>query len=535
MKKVIALLLGVCLIMSSLVVLTGGSVSAEERGIKVKLYRGSEWLDYNELEDNLGPRIEGYLDTGDNVAIYYIWPLLQALVFEYTHPDIRLVGRSSEPRTTEELFAQIAGGTAASFFGVGPEKILSFVDQGLLVDVTDFSKGLEPYKEVPSSVFEQVSIGGKIYALPSRYVYLNGISYRKDYFRDAGIFNKEGEPAPPENWTLTDFTSLAQKLTNPKKEIWGYQAYGENEFREFYGEPLVMPDKSGKYTWEAAFNIPEAMRSWEFVKDLMWNKKCLLVNDAYRAHIQNWFTGRVAMDTWMCYATGWYYKETTEFGPDFDVRKNLGIAPLPSGPEKIMGKGMRNTYYAINAVQTKEEIEATKEWIRWNLNGLTPEMYARLALWQRPVEGKERAGNDLIECRTVLFPPLWSYPKIEGIPWWRDALPEEYISAMDTAMAVPLLPSAMSYGVPFPESDVTDVLKPVFEAVVTDPKCDIEKELNRAAELANNTILNYRDENATMEKLKSYYTAIGDFYKENYPDYYNKWFELLKEKYYKVW
>ena len=85
------------------------------------------------------------------------------------------------------------------------------------------------------------------------------------------------------------------------------------------------------------------------------------------------------------------------------------------------------------------------------------------------------------------------------------------------------------------ESLFMNTLTSCVQSAVTDPNCDVQEVLNKAAGIANSTALDYKIKGQTMENFKEYYTALGEFYKKNFPDYYKNVFLKLYEKYYKVW
>ena len=264
---------------------------------------------------------------------------------------------------------------------------------------------------------------------------------------------------------------------------------------------------------------------------MKWEKKCALtgVDIDWGKYMQNFFTGKAAMvilDS-LSYYAGWYFTGRNDFGPVVDIKKDLGIALPPRGPEGVLPTTVSIESYGVNAAQSKEQIEASAEFIRWSLEEFPQKLRNLMFL-----ETKETGYPVHLK---VERPPLYKYPKVEGIPFWKDVIRKDIVEVMEEAISLPALPEDSNYGCPFPSSSILKKLRSVYEAVITNPNTDIEKELDKVADLVNKTLLNYKDETITTENLKTYYTALGNFYKENYPEYYNEWFTKLYEEDLKIW
>ena len=368
-----------------------------------------------------------------------------------------------------------------------------------------------------------------------------GVSYRKDYFKEAGIFNEKGLPAPPDNWTVEDFANICQKVTDPKKDRWGWTVWGNfspQDFFSVFGNFFVKPDKSGKYTWRAAFDLP-AKRWFEWIKDMKWNKKCVLAGPEIDWHyyiFNCWFAGRSAMGTRWSISMAAYdqLNDYREWGPDVSPREDIGIAPPPRGPEGLrVAIPVESVCYGVNAVQSKEQIEASVEFARWLLE--EPFSYQLFGLINQQTQ-KEGYFQQIINRElTQTIPEIYHYPKVEGLVSWEEGIPEDSVNTFKKCLSTPAWPKDYSYGCGVPQSAINNRLRAVYEAVVTDPNCDIDKELAKAESLVNESVLKYKDKDVTKENFKAYYTALGDFYKENYPEYYNKWYKKLYEEVFKVW
>lgn len=558
MKKVSIWLVIMCLGIS-VIGISGLATAAEKKEVKrdiiVRTCPGTEWFNNinlstriktNRLEDYLkdaeksGEKAGGRMPVGDAIS------LLQIMLFEHTHPRIKIQTTSFYPTGSAaereaKLFAAIAEGTAPSFLSVGATTLLHYTKEGILADITDYVKKWKAYEYLPKSLWGQVTLNGRIYGFPGRYVATKGVSYRKDYFKEAGLFNEKGLPAPPDNWTVEDFANIAQKLTNPKKDRWGWTVWGNfspQDFFSVFGNFFVKPDKTGKYTWRAAFDLP-AKRWFEWIKDMKWNKKCVLAGpeiDWGNYIFKCWFAGRSAMGTrWSISMASYDYRENyPEWGPNVDPRKDIGIAPPPLGPEGLrVATPVETSCYGINAVQSKEQIEASIEYARWLLE--EPFSYSLFGLVKVQADKDGHYEHTTSRDIAQTIPEMYHYPKVKGFKSWDEALPKDFIDTFKKCLSTPAWPKDYSYGCAVPQDAINNRLRPVYEAVVTDPNCDIDKELAKAEALVNSSVLNYKDKDITKENFKAYYTALSDFYKETYPEYYNKWYKKLYEDVFKVW
>ena len=112
----------------------------------------------------------------------------------------------------------------------------------------------------------------------------------------------------------------------------------------------------------------------------------------------------------------------------------------------------------------------------------------------------------------------------------------EYAKVFDATMADPIAPKSIAYGLPVQNSkSLADNRMHFIQVLITNSKVDVEKEAKKYADIANRTILNYKVKGQTMDNFKNYYTAQNEFYKKNFPAYYEKVYKSIWENYLKVW
>ena len=96
------------------------------------------------------------------------------------------------------------------------------IEQGMYADMTGLMRKWDQFSMQPDSSIREGTIDGHIYTMSANELGAAVIRYRKDWFREAGIFNEKGEPGPRSDWTWEDFRAIARKLTDPAKGRYGY-------------------------------------------------------------------------------------------------------------------------------------------------------------------------------------------------------------------------------------------------------------------------------------------------------------------------
>jgi len=334
-------------------------VKWEERDIIIKV-RGT-WHNVRENED-----IKKWYETnnlwGPRLAYANVW-------FHLTHPRVKVVGIDWDmggADAGQRLMAGLASGNAPAKY---PFRIMgnlpSCVEMGVIADITDIV--LERYSQwweaMPEYIRANCTYQGRIWGLPkpqsSNYPG-DIVRYRKDWYKEAGIFNAAGEPGPNYKWTWDDFRDIAKKLTDPKKNRWGIaleaRNAGRNTFERIcqtFGVPVLIPDKSGKYTWRAGFDTPETVNTaFKLYHDLVFEDKSALgsveydwigCRNEYRAHrVGMTFYPFTSLVPRAVFYPHWL--DPVKLTIDID-----GAAPWPTGPD-----GVR---------KMNQSVEVSAEWV----------------------------------------------------------------------------------------------------------------------------------------------------------------------------
>jgi len=459
-------------------------------------------------------------------------------LFEAAHPKVRIV---VDCASYPDIATAIIGGEAPAYYGFSRDRI----EDGIYADITDLVRDWDRAKSFSMSWWAEAWKNGRCYGVPLETFTFEGeaIECRTDWFKEAGIFNKFGEPLPEDNWTFSDFREIAKKLTDPKKNRWGFTCSPTIGFRSTVNLgyeianaiPLYIPDKSGKYTWR--FNPdPKYTKYLQLLADMNFKDKSILWS-ADKAFVPEteFRNSRAAMHqydirTHIVKGNRYSIKPTVPF-------KDLtGVALLPQGPyglrsNKIMVHGLKG----LNPTLSKEELEMALEWIDW-------------VGWGAGRRFLIKTGWDIMEAlgEKGFDPSIWMIRSFNILP--EGTVPPDVFKLFEKMLFTPrdkrklILsremaqpPSLYEYDLDRIESkSYSDAMTALFTAVLSDPNCDYQAELNKAADFINKTCWNYKIKD-DKEKFKRYYTALGDYYRKNYPEFYEKEWPKLLENYYKVW
>jgi len=489
-----------------------------------------------------------------------IFDMYNKALFELYHPKVKIQSIDFSPwgrEGAQNIISGIAGGTCPSMFptmhGGGPQR---WINKGLCADITDLVKNWDqvPYIEnsAVKTIWDLMWKDGRCYGiLGSSFILANSVplAFRKDYFKEAGIYNGKGKPGPPENWTWEDFREICKKLTDIKKKRWGYCPYlipksmflmmRELPFFSFGGQPwtLVVPDKSGKYTWRFA-DTPPTRKTFEFFQEMVKDKSLLIgvEEDSNR----NFKAGRTAITPW---PASWAISDILfrphRYSATVTTEEILGLVLPPQGKYGLKIIEIASDPYAFDPTLNKEELKAAFEWMDWNLVGP-----GKTLLLERSVHLMSLVDEKAFYPWYALDHKGLSYLRIrkvpKGIPSLDEVIPADIVKVLRDAMKVPQVPGESFFGgvsglLGYSLEEEVRIIYALYQKIALDPNANVEEEIKKTAELLNSTVYNVKMEN-DRELLKKYYTGLDNFYKENYPEYYKSAeYKEMWENYYKCW
>ncbi len=289
--------------------------------------------------------------------------------FERAHPDIQLQsaqGLQIQGQGAESnILLAFAGGTAPDVVYVNFRSSASYIQQGFLRPLDDYlAKDPEVLKNIEPSLLPILRDAGHghIYSIPFLAA-VQALYYRKDLFQAAGL----NPDKPPTDWN--EFYSDAQKLTNQKKGVWGFEFGTDSDASAYWwinflwqaGGEVIKRGPDGR--WRAAFNTPAGAEALVFYRKLVadpWTGPDGKTYYGVATHSsdmgQDRATGKVAM--WFQYQSNVIANQAdaTLINPSI-----VGIAPMPKGPTGITANEI-NAYMWGISTQIKDQRVRDAAW-----------------------------------------------------------------------------------------------------------------------------------------------------------------------------
>ncbi|MCD6231630.1 extracellular solute-binding protein [Candidatus Aerophobetes bacterium] len=513
--------------------------------IRVKRFGGREWMEDKSLPSdvrNLRERIH----TGD---VNTFWECYNISLFETAYPEVYVKYVSYNPwsrEATANLMAKMAAGNAPCAYCILiPGEAMG---AGLCADITDLVteewQNLHLKKELIPFFKEYYWLGGRCYGIPLTALKIANLCYRKDYFKEAGIFNKKGEPGPPENWTWQDFRIIAKKLSDPKKQRWG-AAYNTKDtvmsnydyitlYAVTHGWPIsgvdrivpwVLPDKTGKYTYKFDYIKPIA-EAVKFFNEMRWEDNSLLVGrdvgsefDAGRSATKfgGWVTDHFFNDCIF---------KPHKYSPVKETKDILGIVSPPTSEYGIQPNGCYADPVMFDATLDKEHLKAAFNWATWGLYGIGFQSLAIRDSQLQSVGVTNIGGYTLFKCLSSPYNLEVPYITTKVIDNIRKNFPEvmkRFEEMVKKGTSLPVFLSPKDYGLDFKNISAVHEEENMLRSYLLTKKNismdAIKEEMEKAADKINRKMLNYKVK-GDREKWEAYFKAMDKFYKENYPKFY---------------
>jgi len=517
----------------------------------------SDWME----EKNLPTDVTGVrekIHSGD-LGTPLNW--YNVALFEILHPNVYIKPIHFEPWHKEaitQLTAMIAAGNAPSVYNVRAPSLA--VAKGLTADITDLVKNWDQWSHLTENYFGiwKISswVGGRCYSLMGNRITCSGMTYRKDWFKKAGIFDEEGIPGPSKDWTWNDLREIAKKITNPKQKRWGMgvrmilnisSAYDMGlSYAVSHGYPLpcdkvgeswVIPDKSGKYTWKFGY-IPQIAEGIKFIHDMRWEDKSILYGPVDGTSIiGDWNAGRIGIRPYGAVWDAFYdpLLHPHKYDPVVESKDIIGCTLAPKGPYGVKLNDNIICSYWFDSTLNKEQLKAAFDWAAWNLCGKG---------WINRL--RNFADTSSIKANLSFLYNIYTNPyKVElpsdvkkVVDELSKDVPEQWKRVWKRGVQeTPYIMSPLDYGLRIDPGGLTILVQMrngllLQENLTMD---NIKAEMEKTAKKINRKILNYKVK-GDKEKLKAYVTALDEFYKKNFPKWYNsKEYKEYMEEYWKVW
>jgi len=468
--------------------------------------------------------------------------MLQSLMSQYTrclfevkHPRVRVELVPFEMWSEDfkaVLAVSLASGTAPAVYVA--RDLPGSARQGLFADITHLVQEWDQAHLQPASAVAWGYIDGRQYVIGGPDLGSTLIMYRKDWFREAGIFNEYGEPGPPTDWTWEDFRRIAKQLTDPARQRWGYaDETGDFGWTHANGLMYYVPDKTGEHTWRFNDQDPRLLIMLRTVREMVFEDKSVLTGTAmsWGQWHQEFEGGRAAMiRTFSPYLPTQMLNSPYQFGRDKPYGETVGMVLPPTGPGGLRYLMPDANVFGFNPTLSPEELRAAFEWMKDFLYGDTYVYRMRASLDRARITGQgDVVYGELLIC------PYRPNQDLDLPMSVEDVFPADYVRTYEAIKRAAATPLPRGFGLSEPENhEYGGAIRSMFSSALSDPDADLEAIVARTAEIVNINLLDFKDEN-DREKLEAYYAALGAYHRDNFPGFYEQTWPRLLAEYYKVW
>lgn len=317
--------------------------------------------------------------TDPNAAVTLTWwtgqsdaaeKLLEDLAAEFTklHPNVT-IKTSSGASSTEELLQKLSAGFAS---GTHPNISYAFgswaselESSGKMQDITeqvkDPSVGWDEFSQAARATVQPT--GKATIGFPALVDNISLI-YNKTVFDNAGL------AYPTDQWTWDDFRAAAKQLTDPDKQIYGYEysvSGSEETTWQFWphlwqnGGKILTDDQK-----KSAFASPEGDAALEFLRAMAVDDKSVYIDQTDTKFAQLFAADRIGMMT----SGPWQLTDLKTAGTKYGVTilpGTNGDHQTVSGPDiwALPDSGDANQNYW--SVEFLKWLTAPEQDLRWNV------------------------------------------------------------------------------------------------------------------------------------------------------------------------
>jgi ABC-type glycerol-3-phosphate transport system substrate-binding protein len=405
------------------------------------------------------------------------------------------------------------------------------IEQGMYADLTPLMQKWDQFHQQPESEIREGTVNGHIYTLAGNELSALVIRYRKDWFREAGIFNEYGEPGPPTHWTWEQFRQIAQKLTDPKRGRYGFSGMlGDFLYNDAHDLDLIIPDPTGRHTWIFNDRDPVLLRSLQMARDMVQKDKSVLTSvstDWFQWHSE-FDAGHTAMVvSWAAHLPSECLQTPLKLGKDKPFAQTVGMAPPPHSDSELSALHPATNPIGFDPTLTPEQLEAAFEWCKSWFYGDSFVNRMRDAAIQARVE-----GHPSTLYASLLTLPYKPQANLLDIPFEK-VFPPDYLRCYRQIRAAhtPPLPREFGLSEP-PTNEFNQAVHAMYSEAITG-QGDLKELLARSAHLINTTLLAYRGKDDRV-RLHQYIAARSDFYRRYYPHYYATQWQEKQRTYFNV-
>ncbi|MCX7803833.1 MAG: extracellular solute-binding protein [Planctomycetota bacterium] len=195
-----------------------------------------------------------------------------------------------------------------------------------------------------------------VYTVPNDTVVM-ALMYRKDMFKAAGLDPEK----PPGTWQ--ELYDACMAIADPEEGVYGLALpSGAWHFMNFLWQSgSEVLEEDGQGNWRAVFDNPKAVRAFKFYRKLLNTYKRSGSREV--AIARNDTDGGADFSNRKCAMRMWYVREFLILGT-WHSPDQVGLAPLPLGPDGDFGAEFNSPMYGINSqVRDPKRIDAAWRYI----------------------------------------------------------------------------------------------------------------------------------------------------------------------------
>jgi hypothetical protein len=448
----------------------------------------------------------------------------------------------------EALLVAISGGTAPSFYPAevlaewNEEQVLAAEWSGLAADVTDqvAQNDLESkLADYCLALWQTKEVEGRHYALPYSYNCGDGIHYRIDLIKEAGL----EEPAL--DWTWDDLRTLAKALTTADVKGIGMHTWGLSLplVAEGWGytvlrNRLPSPDTSWNWKWDFTTSAEEWAERIAWFRAMMFEDQSILADVAMEdAEIDAQFVqGTIAMSN----NNSTYHTHSPSPSDDLSFARAADA----------LGKPIWEVFGYVPHPIGKNGFNATS-WGQLDTMALNPDLdqtaldkAASLHIYMMGpgfVSQKKAAFEASNDLRYVWvggdITPLYKPSELEGIPGSpEEAWGEDFMKTVLAVANRPLMPWPHWF-IPL-QTEVGPAETPMEDArdrwFLESSEPDIMADLKTLEETMNQQAASFTSQvpdDQFIAGAKKFYDAQAAYWEANSPDFFNNvykpWYDSL--------
>lgn len=453
-------------------------------------------------------------------------------LFELEHPRVKIeyINFDMWADTFQSALAVSLSAHRAPAFYVA-RNLPQTIEQGMYADITALLQNWDQARYQPQSTVHEGIVNGRNYVLGSNEVGALIVRYRKDWFRDAGIFNERGEPGPRSDWTWDDFRRIAKQLTDPNKGRYGFSGMmGDFLYNQSHGLDMYIPDPTGQHTWTFNDRDPDLLKSLQAAREMVNTDKSVLtsVSTGWFEWHHDFDAGHAAMVISLAQQPP---KESIDqpykFGKDKLFKDVVGMAVPPYGPTGINGMALWTNPIGFDPTLSKAQLQAAFDWLKSYFYGDVWANRMRSAAQAAKLAGRQNP----IYAEMLVLPYK---PSVNLLDKPLDQVfPRDYLDVYDVIRKTAGPPLPRMFGLREPaENGMTDKVKAMYSEAITS-NVDLKALIAKYANLINSTVLDFKGPD-DRERLRRYIDARTEFYRRYHPKYYETAWKQKLATYYEA-